>query len=284
MARFADSPENGVAGFGRSHLTALEAPSALAAVRVGRPGLKFEIGEVLEPDPRTPSNTGYGPPLWEYHGTEAVAAVREPSERAVEVLYEVAKSLWGEPLVGYERALPLGALASGDLLGLLAHVPPPTEFGTSLNEVSGLYWYRVAQAWVCLGILHHRVDEPWASSTRRRLLLRLLHGPEDWTVDAAAFALCVQAWLRPEQRPEIAREITARYLHAAHALGRRVTALHDPLAAILLICPAIAPDMRAEARANLGAQQRGHTTAKSAQGRLRQRLGKLGVRVFVSEG
>ncbi|WP_157435789.1 tetratricopeptide repeat protein [Actinospica robiniae] len=276
MAHFVDAPENGVVSLGRSRLTSIEAPSALAAVRSSHPKLEFEIGEVPQPDPRSPSNTGYGPPLWEYHGTTAVAAVRAPSERAVEVLYNVAGNVWGEPLVGYERALPLGALAPNDLLGLLAHVPPPTGFGDSLNEVSGLYWPRVAQAWVCLGILHHRVDEPWPQSTRRRLLLRLLHGPEDWTVDAAAFALCVQAWLRPEQRSEIAREITARYLHAAHALGRRVTALHEPLAAIMLICPAIAPDVRAEVRANLAAQQHGQAEAKGAQNRLRQRLGRLG--------
>ena len=42
-------------------------------------------------------------------------------------------------------------------------------------------------------VRHHRPDEPWTDSTRRTLLLRLLNGLEDWTVDSAAFGLCVSA-------------------------------------------------------------------------------------------
>lgn len=240
-------------------------------------------GEAAHPDARTPSNTGFGPSLWEYRDAEAVATVAEPSARAVDVLHEVAGSVWSEPLVAYERAVPFGELDADDLLGLLAHVPPPTAFGASLNEINGLYWNRIAQAWVCLGILHHRVHEPWQHSARRGLLLRLLHGPEDWTVDAAAFALCVHAWLRPEQRSEIAREVTARYLHAAQAVGRRVSALHEPLAAILLICPAIAPDVRAEVRVNLGLRQAAADEVGTTQKWLRQALAKTGLRQLVSE-
>jgi len=283
LAHVADAPENAVARVTGSHLTALEAPSALAAVRSSRPQSRFEIGEVPEPDARTPSNTGFGAPLWEYRGTEAAATVPAPSARAVELLYQVASGLWSEPLVAHERSRPLGALDADDLLGLLAHVPPPREFGASLNKVKGLYWHRVAQAWVCLGILHHRADEPWERSARRGLLLRLLHGPDDWTVDAAAFALCVHAWVCPQQRTEIAREITARYLHAAQAVGRRVTPLHEPLAAVVLLCPAVAPDVRAEVRANLVAQ-RGDGAAEAARGRLRRLLVRPGARPGIAEG
>jgi hypothetical protein len=71
------------------------------------------------------------------------------------------------------------------------------------------------------------------------LPLRLLNGPDDWTVDAAAFALGVSAWVFPKQRVDAAEAITDRYLVAARAVGKRPTALHYPLAEVLLACPAM---------------------------------------------
>ena len=37
-------------------------------------------------------------------------------------------------------------------------------------------------------LLHHRTDEPWATSTRRRVLVELIWGVEDWITEAAARA------------------------------------------------------------------------------------------------
>ena len=283
LQHYADAPEHRVVDVTRSHLSALEAPSAITAARARRPRTVFEIGEVPEPDMRTSSSAGFGPPLWTYRGTEAVASVPEPSAQAAAVLREAAGGVWAEPLAAFERAAPLGALEAEELLGLLAHVPPAGEVGTRLNTIKGLYWNRVAQAWVCIGILHHRADEPWAASARRALLLRLLHGPEDWTVDAAAFALCLSAWLNPEQRPETAQALTERYLHAAQAVGRRSTSLHDPLAAVLLICPAIDPHVLTHVRANLKTQQRRQAETEAAQGWLRRNLARHGVNVLTPE-
>lgn len=283
LQHYADTPEYRVVNVTRSHLSALEAPSALTAARARHPEAVFEIGEVPEPDMRTPSSTRFGPPLWTYRGTEAVAGAPAPSAQAAAVLLEVAGGVWGEPLAALERSAPLGALEANDLLGLLAHVPPAGEVGARLNTIKGLYWNRVAQAWVCIGILHHRADEQWADSARRTLLLRLLHGPEDWTVDAAGFALCLSAWLHPEQRAEIAQALTERYLHAAQAVGRRFTSLHEPLAAVLLICPGIDPHVLTRVRANLETQQRGQTEAEAAQGWVRRKLARRGVKVVMPE-
>jgi uncharacterized protein YaeQ len=60
-------------------------------------------------------------------------------------------------------------------------------------------------------------------------------------VDAAAFALYVSALLHEDQRSDIAAAIGARYLHATLAFGRRPTELQEPMAHIVLACPAMDP-------------------------------------------
>lgn len=280
MVHYAAKPENRVARLNVSRSMALEVPSAVYGARTHHPDAEFTNGEVLEPDPRTPCTTRYGSPLWSYRGTQAVPCVPPPSEDAVALLHKVAGGVWAEPLVAYEHAAPLGALSEQDLLGLLAHVPPAEQFGRLMDGVNGLYWNRVAQAWVCLGILHHRMhEEPWAQSTRRSLLLRLLHGPEDWTVDSAAFALGVAAWMMPEHAADIAAELAERYRFAAQALGRRFSSLHEPLAAATLVCPAMDPAVVAQILSDLDTQRRETVEAEVAKGRLRRRLAAIGVKV-----
>jgi len=258
----------------------LEPPSAVHGVRMRHPEVQIEVGEVPEPDLRRALQTEYGPAVWSYRGTRAEPAVPPPSAHAVALVYEVAAGVWADPLAAYERAAPLGALSAEDLLGLLAHVPAPGEVGNSLDKVAGLYWNRVVQAWVCIGILHHRaLEEAWPTSARRGLLLRLLHGPEDWTVDAAAFALCLAAWIQPQHNAAIAHELAARYRFAAEAVGRRVTSLHTPLAAVVLACPGMDRQVLAQAGKNLGIQRQGEAEAAPERNRLRRLLGARGVRV-----
>ncbi|MEY9877923.1 hypothetical protein ABH931_007447 [Streptacidiphilus sp. MAP12-33] len=237
-------------------MTSLEAPTAMSLHRARFPQASIEVGPVIEPDPRAPVKTDFGPPLWSYHGTEAAATVPPPSPQALELVHDIAKGIWADPLVAYDQAAGFGALDSADFLGLLAHMPPPLESSwVAIGRKHPLYWQRFAQTWVCVGILHHRPDEPWPQSARRTLLLRLLFGPEDWTVEAAAFALCVSAWRFPAQRAEIAKAIGQRYLHAAKAVGRRPTQLHDPLSRVLLICPGMDPKLARQARKAVAEQR-----------------------------
>lgn len=278
-ARYEAQQGNNVVRLKDLHVMTLEAPSAIHGIRMRHPEARIKIGDVPDPDLRETRQTKYGPALWRYQGTDAVPAVPQPSADAVKLLHEVARGVWGDPLAAYEHAAPLGALSEDDLLGLLAHVPPPSEVGKALDKVGGLYWNRMVQAWVCIGILHHRVDEPWQASARRGLLLRLLHGPEDWTVDSAAFALCLAAWIQPQHKAAIAEEIAARYRFAAEAVGRRFTSLHAPLAAIVLACPGMDPQVVAQVKADLGISRREQAEVTRAQGRLRRVLGARGVRV-----
>ncbi|MEZ0110806.1 tetratricopeptide (TPR) repeat protein [Catenulispora sp. EB89] len=253
---FAHIEDSGEGTVTRSFSTTLEAPTPTNLYRMRFPQAVIEDAPVIEPDPRIPVTTQYGPPLWTYDGTVATATVPPPSARAVELLHDLAAGIWADPLVAYDHAAGFAALEVADLLALLAHLPPPRETGwIAMSGEHPLYWERLAQVWVCIGILHQRSQEPWATSTRRTQLLRLLFGPEDWTVDAAAFALCVSAWRFPAQRTEIAEAIGQRYLAAAKALGKRPTQLHAPLAQVLLICPGVDAGLAARARKALAAQQ-----------------------------
>ena len=240
----------------RAHATSLEAPSPTSIHRARFPQSSVAVLHISEPDPRIPIKMEFGPPLWTYRGTEASATVTTPSPEAIEFVYQVAKGMWADPLVAFDTAADFARLSPEDLLGLLAHMPPPREPSwVAVQRKYPLYWERFAQVWVCVGILHHQSEEPWPRSTRRNLLLRLLFGPEDWTVDAAAFALCVAAWRFPEQRAEIADAIAQRYVHAAEAVGKRPTQLHDPLARVVLVCPDIDPKVVRLARKNLAERQ-----------------------------
>jgi hypothetical protein len=194
--------------------------------------------------------TELGPALlWYYEGIAPAPAVAPPSQQAIDLVHDLAAGIWADPLTAYERSEGFGELEADDLLGLLAHMPAPRDPSWQrIGREHPLYWQRFAQVWVCVGILHHRPQELWRKSARRTLLLRLLYGPDDWTVDAAAFALCVSAWRFPTQRADVAEAVARRYLHAVKAVGRRPTQLHDPLARIVLICPGVEPKIARQAR------------------------------------
>jgi tetratricopeptide (TPR) repeat protein len=255
LAEIEESGQGKVTGV-RSQATSLEAPTPTTIHRARFPQATITVPHQPEPDPRIPVRTEFGPPLWTYRGTEVTATVAPPSPEAVELVHQVANGIWADPLIAFDLAAAFTGLDSADLLGLLAHMPPPREPSwVEVQRTYPLYWQRFAQVWVCLGILHHQPAEPWPQSSRRTLLLRLLFGPEDWTVDAAAFALCVAAWRNPQHRAEIADALAQRYLHAARAVGKRPTALHDPLARVVLICPGIDPRVARLVRKNLAARQ-----------------------------
>ncbi|MEV6850958.1 hypothetical protein AB0M88_47090, partial [Actinoplanes sp. NPDC051411] len=206
------------------------------------------IGAFPAPDIRVPLRRGdYR--VWRYDGTDPVAAVAASSPEAVRVLHEVAGEPWASPLFGRIQAEPLGKLPLADLLGLLAHLPgpPDTERYRFLSVDSPTYWYRFLQPWVCLGILRHDEEEPWATSTRRRVLVDLAFGAEDRVCDAALFALVTAAYHEPARRPEVHGLVRAR-LGAAVAAHRLVT-IEVSLARLMLITPGCTAGDRALASA-----------------------------------
>ncbi|MCA2213419.1 tetratricopeptide repeat protein [Jidongwangia harbinensis] len=135
-----------------------------------------------------------------------------PPATAVERLHRVAQPLWPHPPAAYDAAVPLLLVSPDDLLALVTHPPdaPDTETARVLAGVDPTLWDRCARVWACLGLLHHGTDEPWADSTRRRLLLDLALDGTDRITEAALFALITNAWIDPSARADVAALVTRR--------------------------------------------------------------------------
>ena len=222
-------------------LSALEAPSAIAAVRAALPGLTIASPiPVPDPDIRVPLAKGRHR-LWTYRGTEAYPSVPVPSPAAVKALQAVAaQGVWHHPVAAYDWAVGLSGLAVDDLLGLMAHgVPVPDDNGPwqRMRLKNPVYWPRFTQALACLGVLHHQPDETWPDSTRRAVLVDLVNGVEDWATDAAANALVVAAWTDPACRADVADVIRARFAAAAQARARRPVTIAGSLAHLVVVTP-----------------------------------------------
>ncbi|HKD98914.1 MAG TPA: tetratricopeptide repeat protein, partial [Micromonosporaceae bacterium] len=234
----------------RTAVTAIEPASAVAATRAVLPGLQMQVLRCPLPDARVPlAPVTYK--IWNYGGsTIAEPVVPAASPASVELLHEVANLPWATPLAGYEGAARFAGTPLEDLLGLLCHMPAPpvNDRWEMLGERTPTYWPRLAQVWVCLGILHHRPDEPWATSARRRVLVDLVNGVEDWTTDAAMFTLVTAAWLDPACRADVAGVVRSRFDSARGTAHRRVMTIAPSIGELVLITPGLGRADRGRAR------------------------------------
>ncbi|MDG4833154.1 tetratricopeptide repeat protein [Solwaraspora sp. WMMD1047] len=239
---------------GRLRLTGLEPPSAMRALAATFPDLAVTVAEVAEPDLREPRRSPVRR-LWRYHGTTAVPAAPVPSASAVERIRQLAHPAWPHPPAVYDAAVGLATVDLDDLLGLLVHPPEPpaTPLGRTLTEHDPTLWVRSVQVWACLGLLHHRADEPWPDSTRRRVLLDLVWGIEDWTTEAALFALVTAGWVDPAARSDVAGIVAERLADAAEVARHRPVSIARSVAQLALATPGMSDAARDAARQLLAA-------------------------------
>ncbi|MFZ3467843.1 tetratricopeptide repeat protein [Streptomyces sp. 4.24] len=221
--------------------SALEPPSTRLALTMGFPRATVDYQSVPAPDPRIPQYQ-VSTVLWEFHGPDgrsARPAVGAPSAEASELLRQVAALGWSSPGAAYDHAVRLAGLSAEDLLALCVHPPLPLEDeqGARLLGRQPEMWVRAVQVFACLGLAHHRADEPWATSRRRALLVDLLFGPEDWTNEAAGFALLATAWADPTTREDIGARLVDRLLHVGKAWRERDATSLASLSRLVLACP-----------------------------------------------
>jgi tetratricopeptide (TPR) repeat protein len=246
LRQFAASERRGERVLGMSvAMSALEAPSALSVLRSAAPGAGIRGSgaggnpATPEPDIRAPlAEVRYR--LWAYAGVEARPVPPVPSAAAVAAVHSVAAGGYPQhPVAAYDLAVNLSGLGVADLLGLMAHVvpPPDTPQWREAHQGDPTYWPRSAQAWACLGLLHHQTRQPWPSSERRQVLADLLWGVEDWATDAAMNALVVAAWADPAIRDDVAKLVCTRFLAAAAAYSRRAVTIIEPMAHLVLATP-----------------------------------------------
>jgi hypothetical protein len=152
-----------------------------------------------------------------------------------------------DPSTAYDDAVRLSALAPPDLLALLVY--PPEQPNDDIDWASyPALWPRAVQAWACLGLLHHKAEQPWPTSTRRQVLADLVFGVEDWTTEAAMFALSVAAWVDPSCRGDVAALVRERLSALPEATRHRPVTIAASLARIALNTPDVGPQARELAR------------------------------------
>src|SRR5262249_25901398 len=125
-----------------------------------------------------------------------------------------------------------------------------------LHRTDPSYWPRFAQAWTCLGILHHRPNEAWRTSTRRRILVDLATGVEDWTTDAALFALVTAASIDPAPRADVADLAAKRFGGIRKTARRRPVSIAVSVASLVLLTPGIDAAVKRDAQQLLAAADR----------------------------
>lgn len=247
LTRLAGSVSTGQAA--NVSLSGLEVPSALALLRREYPGIDVEIAGPTPADMVNPSRPGRV--LWRYDGLTAYPTVEPAAPRSAALLAEIAEPVWSHPVAAYDHALPLGQLPVEELLSLLVHPPArPDRFA----KLPYGWWERSAQVFACLGILHCAElssGQPGDTSAQRRLLTEIAFGIEDWTTEAALFALAVAAWTDPTCREEVAETVGRRFVDAASAARQRVVTILYSLAELVRIVPGIHPEAIALAGAVL---------------------------------
>ncbi|MFG2167927.1 hypothetical protein [Micromonospora chersina] len=214
-------------------ISAMEPPSAIALVRRRCPGIVIAMGRPGEPDPRQPLRPG-GAVLWHYDGTRETAALPPPDPDAAGVVTELAaQRSWGPPAVTLHAAARLREVPVKELLSLLVH-PPQSPVRTRMSV-----WERTVQAWCCLGLLHRG---------ETGLLANIVFGVEDWTTEAAAYALVASAWTDPAQRAGVAALVAERFEKAFTAQQTRPVLIATSLAQLACVTPDLSAATRDAAR------------------------------------
>lgn len=233
----------GSAGTGRDTeidctASAVEPPSSVLAVQLALPRSTVSYRSVGAPDPRLPL-TEPTTRIWAWDGTDPRPAVAAPAPSSADLVRATAEIVWPTVPAAYDHAVRLAGLPLDELLGVLVHPPMPREddLGRALLAHQPELWVRAVQAFACLGIAHHRTDQPWEGSERRRVLRDLLLGPEDWVVEAAGFALVAIGWTHPAARADVAALLRQRLHYSAEASRSRVVTILRSYCALVLAAP-----------------------------------------------
>ncbi|NUR62053.1 MAG: tetratricopeptide repeat protein [Catenulispora sp.] len=236
LRQLVEAGDYGVSG--EMSLSMIEPPSALATLRLMVPELSTSFLEIGDPDPRLAARP-VDVAVWRYTGPDAEPVFGPPSAQTAALVRDLATLDWDGPTALYDRAVALAGVPVPELLGVLAHPPAPQDapWPDDLAMRAPDYWVRAVQTIACVGLAHHRADEPWTASERRRILLDLLDGPEDWVCEAAGMALVAVGWAFPETREEVLSRLLDRLARFGQAADHRPVTVLGSLCHLVLACP-----------------------------------------------
>jgi tetratricopeptide (TPR) repeat protein len=194
---------NAPSGEGSMTLNTLEAPSNYLAFRLemasARQDLRLavRVERVPEPDPRQPmAPVKYL--LWQYDGTDASPALPPPPQEVAARMADIAKIPFEWQLYwasASRLAEELGPGRAGEILSVMVHPPAVPEGMSALSWLPRIQFVAAATA--------AQVDSGWEDSVRREALYSVLHGPQDWTTEAAIRALTQLACENEPIAPDI---------------------------------------------------------------------------------
>jgi tetratricopeptide (TPR) repeat protein len=216
---------------------------ALLSKRYGYPiVLETHVEAVPDPDPRLPLGRVWYQ-LWRYEGMEPTPVLPPPPDHIAQAIAAIAatdydRSSWAESAARLGTAL--GPDRVDELLGVMVHPPFAREPQTPWD------WVQRVQFAAALAVLG--LDEGWAGSLRRKVLISLVNGPMDWSVSAAIVALAHLAATDPQIAMEALDVFRAR-LRNLPDRGHVCYAL--PLALAMLDLPGVTQAERAELKAKL---------------------------------
>ena len=139
---------------------------------------------IASPDPRLPVDPDLAFPVWRLESEHLVPALPPAPAEIADALARVARlpfdrdRVWAAASVAMAEHPGHPATA---WLGAVTH-PPPAPEGSDVPA-----WVARVQLAVADALCH--LDTGWGGSQRRAALYSLLHGPMDWSTEAAAFAL-----------------------------------------------------------------------------------------------
>ncbi|MBX3471947.1 MAG: hypothetical protein KF878_34270 [Planctomycetes bacterium] len=185
----------------------LEAPSARLVFDQVADGLGLQtsvrVARVPSPDPRLPAEP-VEHLLWTYDGTHPHPAVEPPPDEVGAEVAALASSrfaLGAWARAGRVLGERLGPSAIPHLLATMVHPPPAPEASAFTPDV----WLQRVQFAAALAVAG--TEQGWAGTRRRTALHALVHGPMDWTVQAAVVAVVELAAGSPEIADEARRWI-----------------------------------------------------------------------------
>ena len=228
--------------------SSLEAPSnrlayGLLMRRYGEPeDLEGGPGTIPEPDPRLPlGRVSYQ--LWRYEGDKPIPVLPPPPDDIVQAIAAIAGSgyhlsTWAESAARLGGSL--GADRVDDLLGVMVHPPMAPDSMTPWD------WIQRIQFAATLAVTG--LDEGWAGSLRRKVLISLVNGPLDWSVTSAIVALAHLAATDPVIATEALEVFRTRYRNLP---DRGYTCYAVPLVLAMLEQPGVTGAERSELRAKL---------------------------------
>ncbi|MEV4537579.1 hypothetical protein AB0J82_27750 [Asanoa sp. NPDC049518] len=229
---------------GELGISSMEVPSAVATFHRWWPKAVVAMGDPGRPDPREALRPGIV--QWRFDGVTAAPAMDPPSTAGAAAITAAFAGLpWAPPPLMYDAAAPLAQVSVEDLLASMVH--PPEMPAGRWDRLPGL-WERYLQAWCCLGLLHHRPEQPWLTSARRQLLVDLAYGVEDWITEAALYGLVAAAWVHPACRADVAKLVETRFLTMREAAETRPLTIGASVAQLVYITPEMPSETLERAR------------------------------------